>query len=198
MNTEKKLREELTLLKEDLRLADGYFISCSNKLHTAEREIDNLKEQILQEQMFAKKEYLNLRAKYDTVDMDNAKSEIEELKQRIVDLKSGFEGCCYACEPVALLNVELETRIKELESCDVDVVNSQVTSLYSILSKTDALWHKEEEEKQNWENVAKKLYGVVLHLLAVAQDSNILVVGPGLFSEATDAKVEYEKLAQQI
>jgi len=195
MNTEKKLREELTLLKEDLRLADGYFISCSNKLHTAEREIDNLKEQILQEQMFAKKEYLNLRAKYDTVDMDNAKSEIEELKQRIVDLKSGFEGCCYACEPVALLNVELETRIKELESCDVDTVKSQVTSLYSILSKTDALWHKEEEEKQNWENVAKKLYGVVLHLLAVAQDSNILVVGPGLFSEATDAKVEYEKLA---
>ena len=198
MNTEKKLREELTLLKEDLRLADGYFISCSNKLHTAEREIDNLKEQILQEQMFAKKEYLNLRAKYDTVDMDNAKSEIEELKQRIVDLKSGFEGCCYACEPVALLNVELETRIKELESCDVDVVNSQVTSLYSLLSKTEALWHKEEEENQNWKNVAKKLYGVVLHLLAVAQDSNILVVGPGLFSEATDAKVEYEKLAQQI
>jgi len=198
MNTEKKLREELTLLKEDLRLADGYFISCSNKLHTAEREIDNLKEQILQEQMFAKKEYLNLRAKYDTVDMDNAKSEIEELKQRIVDLKSGFEGSCYACEPVALLNVELETRIKELESCDVDVVNSQVTSLYSLLSKTEALWHKEEEENQNWKNVAKKLYGVVLHLLAVAQDSNILVVGPGLFSEATDAKVEYEKLAQQI
>lgn len=197
MNTEKKLKDELTLLKEDLRLADGYFISCSNKLHTAEREIDNLKEQILQEQMFAKKEYLNLRAKYDNVDMDNAKSEIEELKQRIVDLKSGFEGCCYACEPVALLNVELETRIKELESCDVDTVKSQVTSLYSILSKTDALWHK-EEEKQNWENVAKKLYGVVLHLLAVAQDSNILVVGPGLFSEATDAKVEYEKLAQQI
>jgi hypothetical protein len=198
MNTEKKLKDELTLLKEDLRLADGYFISCSNKLHTAEREIDNLKEQILQEQMFAKKEYLNLRAQYDNVDMDNAKSEIEELKQRIVDLKSGFEGCCYACEPVALLNVELETRIKELESCDVDVVNSQVTSLYSILSKTEALWHKEEEEKQNWENVAEKLYGVVLHLLAVAQDSNILVVGPGLFSEATDARVEYEKLAQQI
>ena len=148
--------------------------------------------------MFAKKEYLNLRAQYDNVDMDNAKSEIEELKQRIVDLKSGFEGCCYACEPVALLNVELETRIKELESCDVDVVNSQVTSLYSILSKTEALWHKEEEEKQNWENVAEKLYGVVLHLLAVAQDSNILAVGPGLFSEATDARVDYQKLAQQI
>jgi len=194
MNTEKKLREEITLLKEDLRVADGYFISCSNKLQTAEREIDNLKEQILQEQMFAEKEYLNLRATCDTFDMDNAKSEIDELKQRIVDLKSGFEGCCYACEPVALLNVELETRIKELESCDVDVMKSQVTSLYSILSKTDALWHTEQEKKENWENVAKKLYGVVLHIIAVAQDSKILVIGPGLYSEAVDAKVEYERL----
>ena len=182
MNTEKKVREELTLLKEDLKLADSYFISCSNKLQAAEREIDNLKEQILQEQMFAKKEYLNLRANYD------------ELKQRIVDLKSGFEGCCYACEPVALLNVELETRITELESCNVDVVKSQVTSVCSILSKTDALWHKEQEEKEKWENVAKKLYGVVLHMIAVAQDSNILVIGPGLYSEAVDAKVEYERL----
>jgi len=194
MNTEKKVREEITLLKEDLKLADSYFISCSNKLQAAEQEIDNLKEQILQEQMFAKKEYLNLRANHDTFDIDNAKSEIEELKQRIVDLKSGFEGCCYACEPVALLNVELETRIKELESCDVDVMKSQVTSLYSILSKTDALWHKEQEEKENWENVAKKLYGVVLHMIAVAQDSKILVIGPGLYSEAVDAKVEYERL----
>ena len=195
MNTEEELKIEIALLKEDLKLADGYFISCSNKLHAAEREIDELKKQILEEQLFAKKNYLNLRAEYDVFSIDDAKLEIEELKRRIKDIKSGFEGCCYACEPVALLNIGLEARIKELESCDVDLLKSQITSLHYVLSKTEALMFNERQKKQDSENVAKKLYGVVLHVLAVARDSKILVIGPGLYSEAVDAKVEYERLS---
>ena len=32
---EEELKEEMELLKEDLRVADGYFMSCSNKLVAA-------------------------------------------------------------------------------------------------------------------------------------------------------------------
>lgn len=195
MNTERKLKGEIALLKEDLKLADSYFISCSNKLQAAEREIDELKDQIFEEQQFTRKEYLNLRAEYNSFDIDNAKLEIEELKQRIVELKSGFEGCCYACEPVALLNIELEAQVKESESCDVDLLKSQIASLHSVLSKNEEQMFNEQEEKQEIKKVAEKLYGVVLHLLAIAQDSKILVIGPGLYSEAVDAKVEYERLS---
>ncbi len=34
-------------------------------------------------------------------------------KERFIE---GFEGCCYACEPVGILNQELEKKISELES----------------------------------------------------------------------------------
>lgn len=71
-------------------------------------------------------------------------------KQKIL-FKEGFEGCCYCCEPVGELNLELE-------------------------------------------KVAKKLYGVVLHLQEVARTSAVVVVGSGLYAAAVEAKNEYEKL----
>ena len=204
-------RTEIAYLKEDLRLADGYFINSSNKLLAAEKEID-------------------------------------ELKQRLRDIKEGFEGCCYACEPVGILNQELEAQLKciqedgteehnaaielrvklaealleleaksntfavceethyALEECrfrnlqlekdisDTDDLKSQITSLYSILSKTDALWHQSEEKERKWEEVATKLYSVALHLEEVAKSSLVVVVGPGLYSEAVDAIKEYKKI----
>ena len=33
--------------------------------------------------------------------------ENEALRQRIEDLKNGFEGCCHACEPVGEINKKL-------------------------------------------------------------------------------------------
>jgi hypothetical protein len=61
----------------------------------------------------------------------------------------GFEGCCYACEPVGMLNQKLEV-------------------------------------------IARKLYSVVLHLNAVAQDNPIVVVGESLYNETVEAIKAYE------
>ena len=36
-----------------------------------------------------------------------------QAADRIEELQSGFEGCCYACEPVALLNKMLLTERDE-------------------------------------------------------------------------------------
>ena len=46
MKTKEQLKEEVKLLKEDLRQADAYFITCSNKLHAAETEVDELKNEV--------------------------------------------------------------------------------------------------------------------------------------------------------
>jgi cell division septum initiation protein DivIVA len=43
MKTKEQLKQEILLLKEDLRQADSYFLTCSNKLHAAETEVDELK-----------------------------------------------------------------------------------------------------------------------------------------------------------
>lgn len=39
---------------------------------------------------------------------EELREENKNLKQRLKDIKEGFEGCCYACEPVGMLNQELE------------------------------------------------------------------------------------------
>ena len=147
---EEELKEEIELLKEDLKVADGYFMSCSNKLVAAEKEID-------------------------------------ELKQRLKDIKEGFEGCCYACEPVGMLNQELEAQLKCIEEDGTEEHNAAV-ELRSNLAQSRL-------ETEEWKKAARQLYGVALHLQEVAKSGNIIVVvGPGLYSEAVDAIKEYERL----
>ena len=147
---EEKLKEEIELLKEDLRVADGYFMSCSNKLVAAEKEID-------------------------------------ELKQRIKDIKEGFEGCCYACEPVGMLNQELEAQLKCIEEDGTEEHNAAIELRNKFVGS--------RLETEEWKKAARQLYGVALHLEEVAGcRNNIVVVGPGLYSEAVDAIKEYERL----
>jgi len=48
----------------------------------------------------------------DTIERAGDESEaaagcIKQLLKQVEDLKKGFEGCCYACEPVGLLNKRL-------------------------------------------------------------------------------------------
>jgi hypothetical protein len=71
---------------------------------------------------------------------------IQKQKENFIE---GFQGSCYCCEPVGILNQKLE-------------------------------------------EVARKLYSVVLHLNAVAQDKSIVVVGESLYNETTDAIKMYE------
>jgi len=122
MKTKDQLKEEIKLLKEDLRQADAYFLTCSNKLHAAETEVD-------------------------------------ELKQRLKDIEEdGTE------EHNAIFNLRKQ------------IVQSRL-------------------ESDEWKKVARQLYSVALHLQAVANSRcNIVVVGPGLYSEAVESIKEYENL----
>ena len=147
---EEELKEEIVYLKEDLRVADGYFMSCSNKLVAAEKEID-------------------------------------KLKERIKDIKEGFEGCCYACEPVGMLNRELEAQLKCIGEDGTEEHNAAI-ELRGNLAQSRL-------ETDEWKKAARQLYGVALHLEEIARSRcNIVVVGPGLYSEAVDAIKEYERL----
>jgi hypothetical protein len=71
---------------------------------------------------------------------------LDKQKENFIE---GFQGSCYCCEPVGLLNQKLE-------------------------------------------EAARKLYSVVLHLNAVAQDKPIVVVGENLYNETVDAIKAYE------
>lgn len=72
---------------------------------------------------------------------------VQKQKENFIE---GFQGSCYCCEPVGLLNQKLE-------------------------------------------EVARKLYGVVLHVQEVSKKSSIVVVGSGLYSEAVNAIKMYEE-----
>jgi hypothetical protein len=48
------------------------------------------------------------------------------------------------------------------------------------------------ELNQKLEEIARKLYGVVLHVQEVSKKSSIVVVGSGLYSEAVNAVKMYE------
>ena len=71
---------------------------------------------------------------------------VEKQKENFVN---GFQGCCYCCEPVGILNQKLE-------------------------------------------EIARRLYAVVLHVNAVTQDKPITIVGESLYNETVDAIKMYE------
>jgi len=145
-----KAKTEIAYLREDLKLSDEYFISCSNKLVVVEKEV-------------------------------------EELKQRLKDIKEGFEGCCYACEPVGMLNQELEAQLKCIEEDGTDEHNVAIKLRNKLVGS--------RLETDEWKKVARQLYSVALHLEAVANSRcNLVVVGPGLYSEAVESIKEYERL----
>ena len=142
------------------------------------KEIDDLKEDLRDADMY----YINCSAK-----LLAAEKEVDGLKQKLKDIKEGFEGCCYACEPVGMLNQELEAQLKCIEEDGTEEHNAAIelrNKLVGSRMKTD-----------EWKKVARQLYSVALHLQAVANNrNNIVVVGPGLYSEAVDAIKEYENL----
>ena len=72
---------------------------------------------------------------------------VEKQKENFVN---GFQGSCYCCEPVGMLNQKLE-------------------------------------------EIARRLYGVVLHLNEVTKEVPIMVIGPSLYNETTDAIKMYEE-----
>ena len=142
------------------------------------KQIDDLKEDLRDADMY----YINCNNK-----LLAAEKEVDGLKQRLKDIKEGFEGCCYACEPVGMLNQELEAQLKCIEEDGTEEHNAAIELRNKLVGS--------RLETDEWKKVARQLYSVALHLQAVANSrNNIVVVGPGLYSEAVDSIVEYEKL----
>ena len=142
------------------------------------KQIDDLKEDLRDADMY----YINCNNK-----LLAAEKEVDGLKQRLKDIKEGFEGCCYACEPVGMLNQELEAQLKCIEEDGTEEHNAAIELRNKLVGS--------RLETDEWKKVARQLYSVALHLQAVANGRcNIVVVGPGLYSEAVDSIAEYEKL----
>jgi len=89
---------------------------------------------------------------------------------------------------------ELKQTVKELQ--DPCEAKSQITSLYSILSKTEALMESSFVKKDEWKEIAKKLYSSVLHLHSISCTSSVAVIGPSLKHEIVVSIDEYEKLLE--
>ena len=142
------------------------------------KQIDDLKEDLRDADMY----YINCNNK-----LLAAEKEVDGLKQRLKDIKEGFEGCCYACEPVGMLNQELEAQLKCIEEDGTEEHNSAIELRNKLVQS--------RIEADEWKKVARQLYSVALHLQAVANSrNNIVVVGPGLYSEAVDSIEQYESL----
>lgn len=118
--------------------------------------------------------------------IEELREENENLKQRLQNVKEGFEGCCYACEPVGMLNQELEAQLKAIEEDGTEEHNAAF-DLRRRLAESLV-------ENDQWKDVAKSLYSVVLHLEAITKDKPVAVIGDGLYSESVDAIKAYEEL----
>ncbi len=59
-------------------------------------------------------------------ELKTSNAERDELRQQVEAIKNGFEGCCYACEPVGEMNKKL---IKERDEARQEICVLQV--LYS-------------------------------------------------------------------
>ena len=118
--------------------------------------------------------------------IEELREENKILKQRLNDIKEGFEGCCYACEPVGMLNQKLEAQLKAIEEDGTEEHNAAF-DLRRRLAETLV-------ENDQWKDVARSLYSVVLHLEAITKDRAIAVIGDSLYSESVNALKAYEEL----
>lgn len=169
--------------------ADG----CLQKLDSYEKEsIKRYGRYLLQKQ----KEETELlkedlrKADYKYIELIKQVTTLEEenknIKQRLSDIKEGFEGCCYACEPVDMVNQKLEEQLKAIEEDETKEHNAAFVLRRRL---ADSLVQNDQ-----CKDVAKKLYGVVSHLQEVSKRNSVVVVGSAFYSEAVYAIKEYEKL----
>jgi hypothetical protein len=141
------------------------------------KQIDDLKEDLRDADIY----YINCSDK-----LLAAEKEVDGLKQRLKDLKEGFEGCCYACEPVGILNQELEAQLKAIGEDGTEEHNAAIELRNKLVGS--------RLETDEWKKVARQLYSVVLHLQEVSKKSCVVVVGSGLYSETVDSIKEYDRL----
>ena len=116
---------------------------------------------------------------------ETLKKENNQLKQ---DLKAIDEIYIKLDQQLAATEVEKENLEEQLEAIEEDGTEEHNAAFDLRCRLAEAL-----VEKDQWKDVAKKLYGVALHLQEVSKRSSVVVVGSGLYSEAVNAVKMYEK-----
>lgn len=116
---------------------------------------------------------------------ETLKKENNQLKQ---DLKAIDEIYIKLVQQLAATEVEKENLEEQLEAIEEDGTEEHNAAFDLRCKLAETLVKKDQ-----WKDVAKKLYGVVLHLQEVSQKSSVVVIGPGLRSEAIVAVKMYEK-----
>jgi len=106
---------------------------------------------------------------------------IKKQKENIVE---GFQGCCYACEPVGILNQKLEEQLRVIGEDGTEEHNNAVELRMRL---AESLVQNDELKK-----LARKLYGTVLHVYELAKVDPLVVIGPSLYKEAAEGAKEYE------
>ena len=172
---EKKLHdEEVKKYKEHLADASDHYIKILSDYAKLDDE--------------TRVEIQTLEAQLKTIEEDGT-----EEHNNAVELRSKLSQTLLELDNYKQNNAELLKQLQETE--DVYSLKSQITLLQSMFSKTDALWRQSEERETKWKEISDKLYSVALHVEELAKSRcNIIVVGPGLYSEAVNAIKEYEEL----
>jgi hypothetical protein len=108
---------------------------------------------------------------------------LEKQKENFIN---GFQGCCYTCEPVGMLDQQLEAQLKAIGEDGTEEHNNAV-ELRMKLAET--LVQNDELKK-----LSRKLYGTVLHVYALAKEDPLVIIGPELYKEAAEGAKDYEDL----
>ena len=108
---------------------------------------------------------------------------LDKQKENFIN---GFQGCCYTCEPVGMINQKLEEQLRAIEEDGTQEHNNAV-ELRMKLAET--LVQNDELKK-----LARKLYGIAIHLQAISSDKPVAVIGNSFYQELVDAIKEYEEL----
>ena len=120
--------------------------------------------------------------------------DIRQLQNDLRAADSHFINCSNKLLAAEKEVDELRQKVQELE--DSSAVENQITSLYSILSNQSVLIDESLVKKDEWKEVAKKLYSSVLHLHSISCTSSVAVIGPSLKQEIVMSIDQYEKLLE--
>lgn len=80
--------------------------------------------------------------------MSELQQEIDILRAENARLRSGFQGACYACEPVGELNIKLAEAGHALYHA-----LGYFTDDFNFMKERDYLFSAEKAAKKNWEEL---------------------------------------------
>lgn len=120
---------------------------------------------------------------------ETLKKENNQLKQ---DLKSIDEIYIKLVQQLAATEAEKENLEEQLKAIEEDGTEEHNAAFELRCKLAEAL-----EENGKLKTLARKLYGTVLHVYALAKEDPFIIVGPELYKEAASGAKEYEEFYGQ-